>query len=322
MIGNKQITALIVCGLALFAGGCSLLTTTPTESRQSLYVPERNDTILNRYAPVFLVEENRKNYNRIGTPAARLDDSGEEVIYVDTGEASVYAMTQEFATDRDGYTNLIYRIHFPQTPLPHLTAGWNVGLLVYVTLNSEEEPVLITTLHTCGCYLAFIPTGNLPEGAKPDDWPEQEQTVYGQSLPVVVEKDSPGERLIIKISGATHRVTDLDYADPSRFDRINRIPLHLNPMDALNRLPIPDDGATSFFETEGFRKGLVKGSRKPLEMTLMGWWAFDPHVGVDKALGPPDETGATMYTSLKFWNRDKSNIWYFRRFLDYWGWDL
>ncbi|MCA1765625.1 MAG: hypothetical protein LC633_05175 [Desulfobulbaceae bacterium] len=275
MIGNKQITALIVCGLALFAGGCSLLTTTPTESRQSLYVPERNDTILNRYAPVFLVEENRKNYNRIGTPAARLDDSGEEVIYVDTGEASVYAMTQEFATDRDGYTNLIYRIHFPQTPLP-----------------------------------------------KPDDWPEQEQTVYGQSLPVVVEKDSPGERLIIKISGATHRVTDLDYADPSRFDRINRIPLHLNPMDALNRLPIPDDGATSFFETEGFRKGLVKGSRKPLEMTLMGWWAFDPHVGVDKALGPPDETGATMYTSLKFWNRDKSNIWYFRRFLDYWGWDL
>lgn len=54
----------------------------------------------------------------------------------------------------------------------------------------------------------------------------------------------------------------------------------------------------------------------------MSWWAFDWYVGENKRLGPAEETGTTFYTSLKFWARDKSDIWNFGSFLKYWGWGL
>ena len=79
---------------------------------------------------------------------------------------------------------------------------------------------------------------------------------------------------------------------------------------------------TSFYETEGPRKGFVKGSRKPLEMLLMGWMALDFRVGRDKKLAPRDEMSTTLYTSLKFWRRSDTDVWPFADFLRYWGWGL
>lgn len=54
----------------------------------------------------------------------------------------------------------------------------------------------------------------------------------------------------------------------------------------------------------------------------MSWWTFDLYIGNDKRLGDPAETGTVFYTSLKPWARDKSNMWFFADFLDYWGWQL
>jgi hypothetical protein len=59
-----------------------------------------------------------------------------------------------------------------------------------------------------------------------------------------------------------------------------------------------------------------------LERFFVSWWAFDWHVGEDKAYGPAEETGTVFYTSLKFWRRDVSDMWFFDRFLKYWGWNL
>jgi hypothetical protein len=324
MFKKITILSLFLCGLALFTNGCSLITTLPAESsRQALYVlTESGETVLERYAPLFLIEDNQENYNRIGTPTVSLDESGKHEVLIDTAQSTVYAMTQNFTTARGSYSNLIYRVHFPKTPFPNLTVGKNVGLLVYVTLNSDGEPVLLTTLHTCGCYLAMIPTAGLPDEAKPDDWPENEQVVYGVTLPAKLERKNESRKILIRLRSETHRVIDVGFASSSEYELINAIPMRLLPMEALNRLPTPNRGTTSFFETKGHRKGLVKDSGKPLELLFMSWWVIDPFIGVDKALGPPEETGVTMYTSLKLWARDKSNIWNFSRFLKYWGWDL
>lgn len=317
--------SILLCGLALLASGCSLISPVGSESRQQgvYLLPETDDSLLNRHTPIFLVEDNQRDYNRIGTPAVRVNASSQEDIYIDTDRATIYTMTQEFTTATGSYTNLIYRIHFPLTPLPHLTAGKNVGLLVYITLNSAEEVVMVTTLHTCGCYLAFTPTTKLPERSRPTDWSETGQSVYGEEIPSLLESRQTKQKLIIELRSETHRVMHLKYANSAEYEKYGAYqPLQMQPMAALDRLPTTDNQVVSFFTTSGLRKGIVKGSRKPLEMIFMSLLAMDPFIGEDKALGPPDETGTKFYTSLKFWARDSSNIWFFPRFLKYWGWDL
>ena len=326
MIKMSRNPAILLCGLlALLTGGCSLISPiAPEENRQQgvYLLPATGDSLLNRHAPIFLVEDNQRNYNRIGTPAVRVSASGREDIYIDTARATIYTMTQEFETATGRYTNLIYRVHFPLTPLPHLTAGKNVGLLIYVTLNSAGEEILITTLHTCGCFLAFIPTTRLPESSWPAGWQKTSQIVFSEELPSLIESQNTRQRLIIKLRSETHRVMNIKYTNPADYENIESLPMHMEPMAALNKLPAPNNQSVSFFATEGLRKGIVKGSRKPLEMLFMSLLAMDPFIGEDKALGPPDETGTKFYTSLKFWARNSSNIWFFPRFLQYWGWDL
>ena len=324
MIKKIRFFSILLCGLLFLTGGCSLISPMTSENKSTdLYLlPESGDTLLTKHAPIFLIEENQKNYNRIGTPTVRTDASGNTDIYIDTSRATIYTMTQDFETSKGRYTNLIYRVHFPQTPLPHITAGKNVGLFVYVTLNSEHEAILITTLHTCGCFLAFMPTPKLPESAWPTGWQTNHQTVYGEELPGLIDSKDSKQRLIINLRSETHRVMNVRYANQADYENIARLAMHMNPMAELDHLPTANKQTASFFATEGLRKGIVKGSKKPLEMIFMGLLAMDPFIGEDKALGPPDKTGTKLYTSLKFWARNSSNIWFFPRFLKYWGWDL
>lgn len=251
--------------------------------------------------------------------------ANEPQIFIDTSRPTIYTLVQKFTSGGSDYTNLIYRVHFPEVPAGHLTKGRNVGLLVYVTLNNRDEPVLITTLHTCGCYLAMVPTSNLGRDKWPGDRADGNQDIYGEKLPGHLElpESVPGGRLVIRLRSATHRVMGLEFREVEigKGGATLERPVDLAPMAALDQIPL-NGGYISFFEKEGRRKGHVKESHKPLERLLMGWWALDLLVGEDKALGPPEETGATFYTSLKFWARQESNIWNFPEFLKYWGWNF
>lgn len=282
-----------------------------------------------RYAPVFVVAGQEQPYNRIGTPVARLDEAGCTQVAVDPATATVYFQEQTFSTGQATYTNLIYRVHFPEVPfslLPlHLTAGKNGGLFVVITINDRQEPVLVTTLHTCGCYLAFIPTSFLPAAAYPAGWRAEGQRVYGVSLPGRVDfaaNEAPRFRVAITVHDGDHRVGDvrpLRSDDATAGSQLRN--LELRPMAELTALPL-NGATTSFFEEEGNRRGYVKNSHKPLERLLMGWWALDLRIGEDKALGPVEETGVRLYTSLKPWARRQSDLWPFDDFLRYWGWHL
>ena len=320
----RYILTALCCFISILAGGCGTITpTAPDQERFVLYEASAADpSLAARYAPIFLIEGNERSYNRIGTPSVKTDNSGEQQVYIDTERTTFYTLSQKFTTEKGTYTNLIYRIHFSKTPLPHITAGKNIGLLIYITLNEDHEPLLITTLHTCGCYLGFIATSDLDEQARTQQWQPAQQIVYGVTLPSVIPGRDADERLVIKIRRATHRVLDVRYATPDLLQNFKRTVAKLAPMSDLHNLASNSGATISFFETAGIRKGYVKGSRKRLEMLFMSWWAMDLFIGEDKALGPPDETGNVFYTSLKFWARNKSNIWYFPEFLKYWGWKL
>jgi len=301
------------------------------EKLQSYGLPETaNNELTQKHAPIFIVEEHQKTFNRIGTPSARYKKTKEE-IYIDPEVPSIYFMEQPFTTLKGSYNNLIYRVHFEKIPFSlipfHLTTGKNIGLIVVVTLNDRKEPVLLTVVNTCGCYLSITPTSFTPKETYPDDWNSEEwQWVYGEYIPAYLDYttqvNQPNLHPTLLIRSNNHRVKGfwLDTLDSVR-QIYEMVPFNLAPMDSLENLSINGE-KTSFFETHGSRKGYVKNSSKPLERLLMSWWVFDWRIGEDKKLGPGAEGNSVFYTSVKFWARKDSDMWNFPEFLQYWGWKL
>lgn len=310
---------------------CAPLPQVRDKSELLAYVPHTEEqTLLARHLPLFIIENPDKPYNRIGTPAAELTTEGEERIFVSDREATIYVEERKFSTARDTYSNLIYRVHFSETPyrlLPfQIGAGRNVGLFVIVTLNSANQPVLYTAVHTCGCYLAFIPTTYLSPDAYPPGWPKIKQVVYSETLPALLDpmaKTDPFPALAVLIKDASHRVQDIWLADGDLPKSYATNPAVSKPLASLNALPL-DGGSrtTSFYETSGERTGYVKGSHKPLERVFMSWWTFDWRIGDDKKLGANKNDPPIFFTSLKLWAREKSDMRDFPTFLVYWGWKL
>ncbi len=299
------------------------------QNRMTAYVVEKTPSLASRFAPVFVVEKDRHAYNRIGKPTAVTDEAGAVKIVVDPDQAAVYAMQGSFQTDKGAYTNLIYRIHFEKTPFEFMPfqigAGKNVGLIVVVTLNRQEKPVLYTTVHTCGCYLAFIPTSYLPDDAYPPQWNRGRQAVYSENLPGFLEYGQtalPDNQPVLLIRDASHRVKDMWLSNGEELVAGAIVTARLYPFDDLEQLPLENGQTTSFYEETGPRRGYVKGSHKIWERLLISWWAFDWRVGEDKKLGKSLNDGILFYTSLKPWAREESDMRDFAAFLGYWGWRL
>lgn len=277
------------------------------------------------HTPAFLVQDPSEAFNKIGMPNAREVPGKNPEVFVDPEQPAIYYEIQEFHTAKASYTNLIYRIHFPEVPLDwgriNLTAGRNPGLLVIYTLDDRAELLLVTTVHTCGCYLAFLPTEALPTEAYPPDWPVGSQRVYGYTLPsrVGLPRQESDDRIMFTLAGETHRVRDVGIAEADDREALPRHEMVLLPMHALYALPYKDR-TIPFFETEGCKAGYVKDNIKILERLFMSWWAFDLHVGEDKAYSVYDGSDVIFYTSLKFWARSASDMKDFPGFLSYWGW--
>jgi hypothetical protein len=310
---------------ALLLSGCAVHT--PFES--TCYLPDStgNNPLDSIAGPVFLVENSAESYNRIGSPAARISKGGETEIYVDPSRPTLFVGETSFTTDRGHYRNLIYRIHFSEVPvnfpLLNLTAGNNPGLLFIYTFDEDEKLVLITTVHTCGCYLAFLPTDQLEKSRFPENWPQERQWIYGHYLPSILPlpHHSTFPQILFTIGDQTHRIKAIQVFDGSSTKScVKTIPMPQLPLVALHALPF-GEATTSFFYPDGPKQGYVRNNKKILERLFISWWAFDLYVGEDKEYGS-NATEPVFYTSLKFWQRQSSDLRDFPNFLHYWGWDL
>lgn len=325
----QTIIALIILGASLFWQGCAHHRPVRAESRPAVYtVGGSSDTLVQRWAPAFIAYEYERPYNRIGRPAVTEGIDGQNKVYIDADDPRLYFSQRTFSTDRGAYTNLIYRIHFSAVPFSlvpfHLTMGKNVGLLVVVTLDANRQPVLITSVHTCGCYKAIVPTDHLTVEAFPENWSNEPMLVYGEHLPAILSlKQAAPPRLLFHLRPGVHRVMDIEVVP--KYHLINEhyrlITMDMAPMDALLELPAPD-GNTSFYYDQGVLKGHVKGSVKPFETLFLSLPSWDLFVGSDKVYANPEVSGNRFYTSLKPWQREESDMWDFARFLHYWGWRI
>ncbi len=182
--------------------------------------------MVRKWAPVFLVYGYNASYNRIGSATAKQDGT----VGIDTDRPAVYVMQRSFVTEKAEYTNIIYRVHFPGVPFSlipfNLTAGDNTGLMVVVTLNAKHQPVLVTTVHTCGCYRAIVPTNYLPDDALPKGWSfDRKQHVNGERLATRISfADKDDSVLLLELRPEVHRVMSVavvpaDQLCGDRYDR-------------------------------------------------------------------------------------------------------
>lgn len=174
---------------------------------------------LHQHSPVFIIEKPEHDYNRIATPVPVLNGKDKPTISMDTESATVFAEERVWEGNSGNYTNLIYRIHFSEIPFRlwplHLGAGKNIGLFVIITINDNNQPLLITTLHTCGCYLSFTPTSYLDPKYFPDNWSIDRQYIYGEDLPAFLkfQNNQSSEKITLLLRESTHRVKNIFIGD-------------------------------------------------------------------------------------------------------------
>lgn len=324
----------LVLLLSLSAGCASRSPVTITDpAARALYLPTAEITaasqLFARFAPAFRVLAATVEHNRIGSPAWRPSADAAGEIFVNPKQPAIYCEKATFNGSLGSYTNLIYRVHFPRVPFGlapfNITYGKQPGLLAVVTLNAADKAVLLSLVHTCGCYLAFIPTTALPPSALPTGWPvgASGQEVHGEFLPVQLDLSDSAGRLLLTLRPDTHRIMAVEVAAEGDFtgSADATIAMPLRPIAVLDELPAAA-GKTSFFYDDGWLKDYVKGAVKPWESLLMSWFSLDLQVGMDKRLSHDPKSCNPFYTSLKPWRRRASDMNDFRRFLAYWGWGL
>ena len=147
-----RVVLFVVLSALMILCSCAHYQRIPPETTHTVYsVHGGEDAQLRQYAPLFLTYQNQAAYNHIGRPSAIYDGQGREQVFVDSQKPVIYYLKRSFSTKKERYTNLIYRVHFPKIPFSlipfNLTAGKNVGLIVVITIDSRQRPVLVTTGH-------------------------------------------------------------------------------------------------------------------------------------------------------------------------------
>lgn len=322
----------VAIGLGVFAAATSFAATGdhPSPAGQTrAYVVKTSESIPARFVPVFLVEHDESSYNKIGTPSARLSKHGHEEVYVDSATPTVYYAVDTFESGGETYTNYLYRVHFERSPFSlfpfNAGAGKNVGAIVVVTVDRNNNPVFVDSVQSCGCYHAIVPTDYLPQTALPPEWDKTGQVIYGEHLPgmLQISQDPAGDgRVVITIRDKSHRIGGVEWLSKRAVSDAHPVTeMTLKPIESLKVIPL-GSGTTSFYYTQGHRRGLVKGAWKPWETLLFGALAFDSHVGQDREYGEKDVTGRRFYTTLRGWKKKDADMAHYAAYLRYNGWQL
>lgn len=286
---------------------------------------EMPDTVVRRMAPVFALQDVDRGYNRIAEVRAT-GSKGSGAIVLDTDTPVIYAGSSSFTTANGTYTNLIYRIHFAEQPFSlipfHLAAGKHPGLLIILTLDARQQVLLVTTANTCGCYAVSIPTQSLPLSAYPDRWPPESIDLYGETLPARLPSPGRDDVLLVSVRPEVHRVMDLQVVPRQTSPRGAVQQAAMRDLEALKSLPLEDGSATSLYYQRWPLAGHVKEAIKPWETLLLSVVSLDLFVGMDKEFGDTEASGNPFYTSLKPWNRHRSDMNTFPVYLHFNGWRL
>ncbi len=209
------------------------------------------ESLLAAHAPVFDIEAERE-YDRIGAPRWR--SAGQ--LAVDTGEAVVYQRLTHTLVQGRALVQLVYTAWFSERPKRgafDLLGGAIDGLIVRITLSPDGRPLLVDTIHACGCYHLFFPAAGvtLRSGA-----PADEEWAF---VPAALPRWQAGDRFAIRISSASHDVIGLSTVPSTQPDVTARYQRRAESQ--LRRLPTPDGGVRSLYGPDGLVAGSERAER-------------------------------------------------------------
>jgi hypothetical protein len=167
--------------------------------------PAGAQRLLAWHAPVFEIEE-LGVFDRFGVPvlAAAGDPAAPQV---DTTQPVVYTRLTHTRFEGRWLLQLVYTLWFPERPARSnfdLLAGALDGVIVRLTLAENGEPLLMDTIHACGCYHLVFPSAALHARAEA---PRSQEWMFAPAaLPAGVGRDA---RLVVRLASGTHYVSGL-----------------------------------------------------------------------------------------------------------------
>jgi hypothetical protein len=214
------------------------------------FVPPADD----RDAPVFEIELHDgaalAAFDRFGVP--QLSGGAPTV---DSSRPLVYRRDTQTLWDGRWLRQAVYTLWFPERPKSggfDLLGGALDGVIVRVTFAADGRPLLLDTIHACGCYHLFFPAEGvtLRAGA-----PEHEEWAFvAGALPAL----ATGERLVVRIAARTHYVSGVSSAGSTDGAGTSYA---LRPEDELRSLPAPGGGRRSLYRANGLVAGSERGER-------------------------------------------------------------
>ena len=212
------------------------------------FVPPRGSD-----APLFEIETRGSElapFDRFGMPAWR-GDSG--VPDVDTTQPIVFERDAQTLYRGQVLKQRVFTLWFPERPLTghfDLLGGALDGVIVRITYAPDGSPLMLDTIHACGCYHLFFPadTVRLRDGA-----PTNEEWAF---VPATLPRLNPGQKLVVRIASATH------YVSAVAADRGGSgAPYALRNEHLLRTLPWPGGGTRSLYAADGLVRGSERGER-------------------------------------------------------------
>jgi hypothetical protein len=220
-----------------------------------LGVPIPEGPILDRLvaanAPLLEVDESDRD-DRIGAPV--LDRQG--AAYIDTSRPTAFVRTAHARYLGQPLLQLVYSFWFPARPKMgelDLLGGHLDAIVWRVTLDSNGEPLLYDTIHSCGCYHMFFPT---PLVQRRPREPAFEEPML---VPARLGPRQPEERIVIRVASGTHYIENVRYGlNPDAEEYRNYM---FAEDDHLRTLAWPGRGRRSLYRPDGIVPGSERGER-------------------------------------------------------------
>jgi hypothetical protein len=214
------------------------------------FQPDEAATLLAAHAPVIEIE-NRGDFDRFGALVWR------DPAVAPTVDTAISVLYQRLAATRyrgRWLLQLVYTLWFPERPPRSridLLAGALDAVVVRITLAPDDgRPLLVDTMHGCGCYHLFLPT---PEVLLRGDAPTDVEWAFS---PITLPVPQAGQRFVIRLDSASHYVVGatLDDGRPGA-------PYDLRSESVLRSLPMPQGGTRSVFGPDGLVPGSERAER-------------------------------------------------------------
>jgi len=205
-----------------------------------------------RHAPALEIDTSSDD-DRIGTLHWAGGDA--PAIAVDTQRPAAYVRTAYTHFGGRVRLQIIYTFWFPARPAEHaldILAGALDGLLWRVTLDESGAPLVYDSIHPCGCYHLFFPTGAVAARPQPDTIDE------GLFAPQQAPQVGASERIVLRLASRTHYLQRVK-AMPA--DQPAGVSYGLHDERVLLQLPWPAGGTRSAYDAAAFVPGSERAER-------------------------------------------------------------